>query len=108
MKRWRDPILWLSAAQIAKAVAATVLAWLLAVHVLHLAQPFLAPWAALLTIHATVFGSLKRALQQVGASLVGVLLAFAAGGLLGVNALSLGAAVLAGLLAGSLRRLRLE
>jgi hypothetical protein len=108
MKRWRDPILWLSAAQIAKTVAATVLAWALAVHVFHLAQPFLAPWAALLTFHATVYGSLKRALQQVGASLIGVLLAFAAGALLGLNVLSLGAVVLAGLLFGAIRPLRLE
>jgi uncharacterized membrane protein YccC len=107
MRRWRDPILWLSAAQIAKTVAATVGAWVLTAHVFHMAQPFLAPWAALLTVHATVFGSLKRALQQVGASLIGVLLAFAAG-LLGLNALSLGAAVLVGLLVGSVPRLRLE
>jgi uncharacterized membrane protein YccC len=107
-RRWRDPILWLSATQLAKAVAATVVAWVLAAHVFHMAQAFLAPWAALLTVHATVFGSLKRALQQIGASLIGVLLAFAAGALLGLNALSLGAAVLAGLLVGSLRRLRLE
>lgn len=109
MRRWRDPILWLSAAQVAKAVVATVLAWVLAARVLHMAQPFLAPWAALLTVHATVYGSLKRALQQIGASLIGVVVAFAAGGLLGgLNAFSLGAAVLAGLLAGSIRRLRLE
>jgi uncharacterized membrane protein YccC len=108
MRRWRDPTLWLSAAQVAKTVAATVVAWVLTAHVLHMAQPFLAPWAALLTVHATVYGSLKRTLQQIGASLIGVVLAFAAGSLLGLNALSLGAAVLAGLLLGSIRRLRLE
>jgi uncharacterized membrane protein YccC len=108
MRRWRDPILWLSAAQVAKTVVATVVAWVLTAHVFHMSQPFLAPWAALLTVHATVYGSLKRTLQQIGASLIGVVLAFAAGSLLGLNALSLGAAVLVGLLLGSVERLRLE
>ena len=71
-------------------------------------QAFLAPWAALLTVHATVYRTLRRGVQQVGASVVGVLVATAAGSLLGLNALSLGVVILVGLLAGSVRGLRAE
>jgi hypothetical protein len=107
-QRLHDPVLWTNALQIVKTVAAAVIAWVLAVHVFHIAQAFLAPWAALLTVHATVFRTLKRGVQQVGASVLGVLLAFAAGSALGLNALSLGIVLLAGLLAGSVRGLRAE
>src|SRR5690349_1256155 len=107
-RRLSDPVLWASGSQLGKTVLAAVVAWVLAVHVLHIAQPFLAPWAALLTVQATVFGSLKRGLQQAAASVIGVLLAFAAGRALGVGAVSVGLVVLAGLLAGSLRGLRSE
>jgi hypothetical protein len=106
--RLRDPVLWTNTSQLVKTVAAAVLAWILAVHVFHIAQAFLAPWAALLTVHATVFRTLRRGVQQVGASVLGVLLAFAAGSAFGVNALSLGVALLLGLLAGSVRGLRAE
>jgi uncharacterized membrane protein YccC len=100
--------MWTSAAQLGKTVLAAVIAWMLAVHVLHIAQPFLAPWAALLTVQATVFGTLKRGLQQAAASVVGVLIAFAAGSIFGVPALALGLVVLVGLAAGSVRGLRAE
>src|SRR4051794_39544433 len=106
--RLRDPLLWTNASQLSKTVLAAVIAWVLAVHVLHVPQAFLAPWAALLTVQATVVGTLKRGVQQAGASLIGVLLAFAAGSTLGVGAMSIGLAVLAGLLAGSVRGLRSE
>src|SRR3954452_1459676 len=106
--RLRDPTAWTSAAQLGKTVLAAVLAWVVAVHVLHVAQAFLAPWAALLTVQATVFGKLKRGLQQAAASVLGVLIAFAAGSAFGVSAVSVGAVVLAGLLAGSVRGLRAE
>jgi uncharacterized membrane protein YgaE (UPF0421/DUF939 family) len=106
--RLRDPVLWTNTSQLVKTVVAAVLAWVLAVHVFHIPQPFLAPWAALLTVHATVFRTLRRGVQQVGASVLGVLLAFAAGTAFGVNALSLGVALLLGLLAGSVRGLRAE
>jgi len=106
--RLRDPVLWTNTSQLVKTVVAAVLAWILAVHVFDIPQPFLAPWAALLTVHATVFRTLRRGVQQVGASVLGVLLAFAAGTAFGVNALSLGVALLLGLLAGSVRGLRAE
>jgi len=106
--RLRDPVLWTNTSQLLKTVLAAVIAWILAVHVFEVPQPFLAPWAALLTVHATVYRTLRRGVQQVGATVLGVLLAFAAGTALGVNAVSLGVAVLLGLLAGSVRGLRAE
>jgi uncharacterized membrane protein YgaE (UPF0421/DUF939 family) len=48
-----------------------VLAWVFAVDVLHLAQAFMAPWAALLTVQATVFGTARGGVQQAGASVLG-------------------------------------
>ena len=106
--RLRDPVWWTNAAQLLKTVLAVVLSWLLATHVFHVAQAFLAPWAALLTVHATVYRSVRRGAQQVGATVIGVLAAFAAGTAFGLSALSLGAAVLVCLIAGSLRGLRSE
>jgi uncharacterized membrane protein YccC len=108
LRRLRDPVTWASVSQLLKTAAAVVIAWVLSVRVFHVAQPFLAPWAALLTVHATVFGTLRRGLQQAAASVLGVLFAFGAGHLFGVNALSLSAAVLCGLIVGSLRGLRAE
>ena len=100
--------MWASAAQLGKTVLAAVLAWLVAVEVFHVDQAFLAPWAALLTVHATVYGTLKRGLQQVAARVVGVLAGFAAGTLFGLDAVAVGAAVLVGLVAGQVRGLRSE
>ena len=107
-ERLRDPVVWSEASQIAKTVAAAVIAWVIARDVLGIAQPFLAPWAALLTVHATVYRSLARGAQQVGATVLGVLLAFAAGAALGVNAASLGIVLLVGMVAGATRSLRAE
>jgi uncharacterized membrane protein YgaE (UPF0421/DUF939 family) len=87
---------------------AAVASWVIAVQVFDLAQPFLAPWAALLTVHATVYSTFRRGAQQVGATVLGVLLAFVAGSLFGVNAATLGVTLLAALVAGSWRGLRDE
>ncbi len=106
VRRLRDPITWTEASQLAKTVGAAVVAWVLAVHVFHLSQAFMAPWAALLTVHATVFGTLQRAAQQAGASVLGVLIASGAWQVFGVDALALGATVLVASLAGSMPGLR--
>ena len=108
MARLRDPIVWADASQLAKTVVAAVIAWLLAVKAFGLAQPFLAPWAALLVVHPTVYRTLKRGLQQAGAAVLGVLLAFAAGTTLGVNAAALAVALTLALAAGLTRPLRAE
>jgi uncharacterized membrane protein YgaE (UPF0421/DUF939 family) len=83
-----------------------VVAWIVAVHVFGLSQAFMAPWAALLTVHATVFGTVKRGAQQAGASVLGVLIAAGAWQLFGGGALALGASVLAGMLIGAVPGLR--
>ena len=70
----RDPLLWTDVLQLVKTAAAAVLAWVLATQVLSLPQSFLAPWAALLVIHATVYRTLARGLQQAAAAIAGVLL----------------------------------
>ena len=77
-ERLRDPVLWSETSQLVKTVAAAVLAWVIAAQVFGLVQPFLAPWAALLTVHATVYRTLARGAQQVGAAVLGVLVAWAA------------------------------
>lgn len=94
--------------QLGKTVIAAVIAWVLAVRVFDLGQAFMAPWAALLTVHATVFGTVRRGAQQAGASVLGVLIAFAAWRIFGLDAVALGAAALAGLVVGSTRGVRAE
>jgi hypothetical protein len=107
-RRVRNPLTWAGMSQLGKTVVAAVVAWVLAVHVFHLAQAFMAPWAALLTVQATVFGTLRRGIQQAGASVLGVLIGFAAWRIFGLGAVSLGCAVLAALVVGSTRGLRAE
>jgi hypothetical protein len=106
--RLRDPVSWANASQLSKTVLAAVIAWVLAVDVFHFAQAFMAPWAALLTVQATVFGSLRGGAQQAAASVLGVLIAYACGQLFGLGALSLGLAVAIGLAAGSVPGLRAQ
>ena len=96
-QRHRDPVTWTNISQLLKTVLAAVIVWVLASQVFDIEQAFLAPWAALLTVHATVYRTLRRGVQQVGASVVGVVVATAAGGALGLNAFSLGVAILLGL-----------
>jgi uncharacterized membrane protein YgaE (UPF0421/DUF939 family) len=108
MSRIRDPLLWTDVLQIGKTVLAAVLAWVIAVDLLSLEQSFLAPWAALLTMHATVYRTVARGLQQAAAAVVGVLLAFAAGVTLGVSWASLALVLLAALAVGALRPMRAE
>lgn len=106
--RLRDPLTWAGASQLGKTVVAAVVAWVLSVRVFHLGQAFMAPWAALLTVHATVFGTLRRGLQQAAASVLGVLIGFGAWFIFGLGAVSVGVAVLAGLLVSSLRGVRTD
>jgi uncharacterized membrane protein YgaE (UPF0421/DUF939 family) len=94
--------------QILKAVIATVGAWLIAVKVLELDQAFLAAWAALLTIHATVYRTFWRGAQSVVATLVGIVLSYLATSVLGYGAASLAVAVLVGLLLARTRLIKEE
>lgn len=94
--------------QIVKAVAAAVAAWVIADEVLGLAEAFLAPWVALLTVHATVYRSFTRGTQAVLATLLGILLSYGIVEALGPGALALGLALLAGMLLGTLAPIRDE
>ena len=80
-----DPVWWNDVLQLAKTVLAAVVAWVLAASVLDLPQPFLAPWSALLVVHATVYRTFSKGSQQVAATVVAVLLATAVGETLGLT-----------------------
>ncbi|WP_299057586.1 FUSC family protein [uncultured Nocardioides sp.] len=99
----RTPIL-----QALKATIAVSAAWALADTWLQLQQPFLAPWAALLTVSATVFRSVKGGGQIVLASFLGILLSFAAVAVLGYGGPALAVSVLIGLLISNVPGLRTE
>jgi uncharacterized membrane protein YccC len=107
-QRLRDPVMWADVALLLKTAAAAVIAWVVAVDVFGLDDAFLAPWAALLTVHATVYRTLARGMQQAAATVVGVLLAFAAGNAIGVNAGSLALMLVAALAVGTAPMLRAE
>lgn len=104
----RDPVFWTGVIQLVKTVLAATLAWVVAASWLDLAQPFLAPWAALLVVQATVYRTFSRGVEQVGATVVGVVLAWVTGNLLGVNPLSLAVMLLAALAIGRLKPLHQE
>lgn len=104
----RDPVFWTDVTQLVKTVVAVVAAWLLATHVLDLSQSFLAPWSALLVVHATVYRTFSQGLRQVVAAVGGVVVAWLVGASLGLDPLAVGLAVAVGLAIGSLAWLREE
>jgi uncharacterized membrane protein YgaE (UPF0421/DUF939 family) len=94
--------------QLVKTVVAAVAAWVLASQVFDLPQAFLAPWAALLVVHATVYRTFSRGLRQVAGAVLGVLLAWAVGSYLGLTTTAVSILLVVGLLVGSLRWFRDE
>lgn len=101
-ERLSDPVFWTDATQIAKTVVAAVLAWLIATRVLELPQSFLAPWAALLVVHATVYRTFSQGARQVTATVVGVVVAWAVGDLIGLDVWAVALALTLGLAVGAL------
>jgi uncharacterized membrane protein YccC len=95
-------------AQSAKTALAGVLAWVIATDVLGLEQAFLAPWAAVLVVHATVYRTVSRGGQQVAATFLGVLLAWTSGTLFGVGPLGMGVMLAVSFLIGRHRWLSEE
>ncbi len=91
--------------QIGKSAGAAVVAWQVARVGLDSHQPFLAPLAALITVHATVYQSVRGAAQHVLAVLAGVLLAFLAARTLGVEWYSLGLVLVVALVIARWQRL---
>lgn len=79
-----------------------MLAWVLATEVFSLSQSFLAPWAALLVVHATVYRTFSRGLRQVAAAVAGVVLAWAVGNALGLDTVSVAVVLGLGLAVGAL------
>jgi len=109
VRRWlHDPLLWTDALQLVKTAAAGVIAWVLANDVFGLPQAFLAPWSALLVVHATVYRTFSRGLQQVCAAVLGVLLAWVVANLFGLGPLALTVLLGVGLALGTLRWFREE
>lgn len=104
----RDPIAWIEALQIVKTVVAAVVAWVIAAEVFALPQPFLAPWAALLVVHATVYRSLWKGTRQVVATVLGVVLAWVTGQTLGLDPVALAVMLLAAFVIGNVRWIREE
>jgi uncharacterized membrane protein YccC len=100
--RARDPVFWNGVTQLLKTGLAAVLAWVLATEVFSLSQSFLAPWAALLVVHATVYRTFSRGLRQVTAAVVGVVLAWGVGNVLGLDTLSVAVVLVVGLAVGAL------
>ncbi len=101
-ERWDDPVFWADVLQVAKTVAAAVIAWLVATRVWHLPLSFLAPWAALLVVHSTVYRTFSEGARQVGGAVLGVLVAWAAGNLFGLGPASVAVALLVGFAGGAL------
>ena len=99
--RLSDPIWWNDCLQLAKTVLAAVAAWIIASSVLDLPQPFLAPWAALLVVHATVYRTFSKGSQQVAATVVAVVLATAVGEWLGLTTVSMALLLVVALLLAS-------
>ena len=100
-RRSRDPIFWSDQVQLAKTVAAAVIAWVVATSLLDLPQPFLAPWSALLVVHATVFRTFSQGARQVAATALGVVLAWLVGDALGLDTVSVAVALTLGLVVGA-------
>ncbi len=91
-----------------KTALAGVIAWVVATDVLGLDQPFLAPWAAVLVVHATVYRTVSRGGQQILATFLGVFLAWASGSLFGVGPLGMGVMLAVAFLLGRHRWLEEE
>lgn len=104
----RDPVAWTEGIQLVKTVVAAVLAWVVAAVVFGLPQPFLAPWAALLVVHATVYRSFWRGAKQIAATVLGVLLAWATGNTLGLDPWALAVMLFVALLVSQVRWLKEE
>jgi uncharacterized membrane protein YgaE (UPF0421/DUF939 family) len=106
--RWNDPVAWTDLLQLVKTVIAVVVAWVVAVHVFDLPQAFLAPWSALLVVHSTVYRTFHEGVEQVGATIVGVGLAWLVGNTFGLDYIALSVLVLVALVIGRIASLRLD
>lgn len=105
---WGRPDFVTDLLQILKTVVAGTAAWWFAITVLESPLPFLAPWTALLTVHATVHRSFSHGVQTTVASAVGVAISFLIGNYLGVNVLTFAFALFIGVAAARIRWIKDE
>lgn len=104
----RRPAFLSAITQTIKCVIAATAAWWFSITVLETQMPFLAPWTALLTVHATVYRSLSHGVQTSIASALGVGLSFIIGNLLGVSVWTYALALLVGMVAARIHWIRDE
>lgn len=104
----RKPEFLTDVLQILKTVIAGTAAWWFSTSVLESELAFLAPWTALLTVHATVHRSLSHGIQTTVASTIGVGLSFLIGYFLGVSLWTFALAVLVGVAAARISWIRDE
>jgi uncharacterized membrane protein YccC len=100
-EKLNDPVFWTDVIQLVKTVVAAVIAWFLVADVLHLPQSFLAPWSALLVVHATVYRTFSKGTQQVAATVVAVLLAALVGQLMGLTTVAVAVLLVVALVLGA-------
>lgn len=105
---WGRPDFITDLLQVLKTVVAGTAAWWFAITVLESPLPFLAPWTALLTVHATVHRSFSHGVQTTVASAVGVAISFLIGNYLGVNMLTFALALFIGVAAARIRWIKDE
>lgn len=104
----RQPSTQTDLLQIVKATFASVAAWVVATEVFGLQQAFLAAWTALLTVNATVYRSFLHGAQSVLATVLGVTISVVLAEVMGVDVVTLAAALLLGLVLASVGFLRDE
>jgi uncharacterized membrane protein YgaE (UPF0421/DUF939 family) len=101
-EKLNDPVFWTDVIQLVKTVVAAMLAWFIVADLLHLPQSFLAPWSALLVVHATVYRTFSQGAVQVGGAVLGVLVSWAIGNAMGLDLWSIGVLLVVGLAIGAL------
>ncbi|MGO1886255.1 MAG: FUSC family protein [Citricoccus sp.] len=108
VRRVTEPGFLTATLQTLKSVVAAALAWWFSVAVLASEFPFLAPWVAMLAVHATVYRSLWHGVQTFVASTLGVGLSFVIGNTWGVSVWSFALALLIGLILARIPGIRSE
>lgn len=108
-KAWlQQPERVTDALQVVKTVIATTVAWAIVALWWGSEIAFLAPWTAMLTVHATVHRSFLHGVQSTLASAFGLALSFLVGHFLGVSIATFALALLVGLIAARLKWIRDE
>ncbi|MGN6598760.1 MAG: FUSC family protein [Actinomycetes bacterium] len=103
-RRLRAAVVHLGARPLQPALAAAI-AWLLCTTLVDSPIPVLGSIAALVTVDATVFRTVRTGLQQASGAILGLVAALIAGEVVGLHAWSIGLVVLIGVVLANTRRL---